>query len=246
MFPLQENSITKLEHGQACDFSQDYRLRALFVKVPLVGGRLLDVGSGNGEIANILKGSFAHFTLTDVSQFLCDHLRSKFQGRNDVSVVQIDAQNFSFAETLFDIITMSDCIEHVKDDEIALHNAHKALKPGGVLFVTVPAFPSLYGMRDKHAGHYRRYKRQELREKIEAQGFIVETLCYWNMIGFMPYWMSEKIFQKELVGPARVVRSGFTRMLNRLIYMILLTEAKILFLPFGITLVAVAKKPEHA
>lgn len=243
----QEGGLTKLEKGQATDFfSQDYRLQSLFSKVPATGGRLLDLGSGNGEIANFLRGRFSHFTLADVSVYLCENLRHKFSGRSDVSVVNIDAQTFSLPDALFDGITMTDIIEHIPDDCSALQHAFGALKPGGFLFVSVPALPLLYGLRDKEAGHYRRYIKKELLEKLTDAGFHIKSIFYWNILGVLPYLLSEKILEKPLAGPARRPKGFWTHVFNRIIYGLLLVELRIPFLPFGVTLIAIAEKPSHA
>ena len=239
------NAITQLEYGQAGDFSQDYRLHSLLRNIPRLGGRLLDLGSGNGEIANILRGSFDHFTLADISEFLCRHLREKFGGRCDVSVLQCDAQAFS-PDVPYDIVTMTDIIEHVPDDRAALGSAYRVLKPGGILFVSVPALPFLYGKRDQEAGHYRRYLKKDLQEKLRSQGFLIRDIRYWNMTGVLPYAVSEKVFQQPLNGPARKVNGFWSLILNRFLYGVLCLETYIPFLPLGVTLVAVAEKPNDA
>jgi ubiquinone/menaquinone biosynthesis C-methylase UbiE len=239
-------ALSMLEQGQSEDFSNDYRLHSLFSMVPRSGGRLLDIGSGNGEIANFLRGAFYHFTLADISSYLCENLRKKFNGRRDVSVIQIDGQSFSLGSILFDGVTMTDVIEHTDNDRKALENAYTVLKPGGFLFVSVPALPFLYGIRDKDAGHYRRYVKKDLKQKILNQGFRMRSIRYWNLLGVIPYFVFEKMIERPISGPMRRPRGFMSRVANRMIYIWLLVESKILFLPLGLTLVVVAEKPHDA
>ncbi len=53
-------------------------------------------------------------------------------------------------------------MEHIEDDEQFLHNAHRALVPGGTLLLFVPALPWLYGAMDREFGHCRRYVKSDL------------------------------------------------------------------------------------
>lgn len=241
----ENNTITELERRQAFDFSRDYRLRSILSMIPSKGGTLLDIGSGNGEIANVLRGKWSHFTLVDVSAFLCENICKKYNGRNDVAVLQINGQSLPFADNSFDAVTMMDIIEHTADDRAAAKNAFQVLKPGGVLFISVPAFPFLYGIRDKELGHYRRYRKKELLEKLTEQGFLVRSVFYWNLLGVLPYFISEKILRKPLWGFARQPEYFVSRVINKIIYFWLLAESKIHLLPFGLTLVAIAEKPHE-
>ena len=72
-------------------------------------------------------------------------------------------------------VMVRDVIEHL-DDAVALAECHRVLRPGGLLVVLVPAWPSLWSERDDRAGHLRRYTRSSLRAVVSAAGFRVVTL----------------------------------------------------------------------
>ena len=66
------------------------------------------------------------------------------------------------------------------------------------LVVVVPAHQWLYGQRDRNVGHFRRYSRKVLIERVQQTGFEVQSSRFWNMLGVAPYWFSERVLKKEL------------------------------------------------
>lgn len=87
-----------------------------------------------------------------------------------VPLLQIDATALPFTAE-FDVIGSFDVLEHVEEDERALAELHRAIRPGGGLIVTVPQHPRLWSAADDYARHVRRYTRRELVGKLEAAGF---------------------------------------------------------------------------
>ena len=71
----------------------------------------------------------------------------------------------------FDAIGAFDVIEHIKEDEAALASVRRALRPNGIIVVTVPQHQWLWSLVDEQAGHKRRYARRELLAKLVAAGF---------------------------------------------------------------------------
>jgi SAM-dependent methyltransferase len=86
----------------------------------------------------------------------------------------------------FDIIIASDCLEHLEYDEKALNNWHEILKPGGSLYVFVPAFMILWNAHDLANKHFRRYTMKTLKEKLYESGFEINKSSYWNFFLFLP------------------------------------------------------------
>jgi SAM-dependent methyltransferase len=83
-----------------------------------------------------------------------------------------------------DMVLMLDVVEHVDDDAGALRTARRALRPGGVLLVTVPAFAWLWSGHDVAVGHRRRYVAPALRALVAQAGFRVEHVSYFNTLLF--------------------------------------------------------------
>jgi hypothetical protein len=78
-------------------------------------------------------------------------------------------------ETKFDILLLLDVLEHVANDRTFLTGiVNDRLVPGGLLIVSVPAHPCLFTRHDSLLGHYRRYKKKQLKNLLEEAGLVVE------------------------------------------------------------------------
>lgn len=147
----------------------------------------------------------------------------------------------------FETVTIIDVLEHIEDDRRQLNQIYNVLQPGGQLVVLVPAFQFLYGRRDASNGHFRRYSRSELVEKLNTAGFLVRSSRYWNALGIAPYWISERLLQRELnLNLRRDQPKGFLkRMLARGLYTWFEQIENRISFGCGLSLICIAQKP-HA
>ena len=78
-----------------------------------------------------------------------------------------------------DLVVSAMVIEHLADDQEARYfgRCHEVLARGGRAIVLVPASPRHWGIEDEIAGHYRRYTRNGLSERLDDLGFRVEHLA---------------------------------------------------------------------
>lgn len=67
---------------------------------------------------------------------------------------------------------------------MALDNLYSLCKLRGKIIINMPHGPAFWTPRDDAAGHYRRYTRDEMRDKAEASGFAAQELFKW---GFLLY-----------------------------------------------------------
>lgn len=157
-------------------------VRKLFSKMELQdriitkNGSFLEFGAGTGFLAEIFRNNF-HIEpdCVDLDPNLVDLVKSK------------NFQCFQFLYQTprnYSAIYTSNVLEHIEDDSATLKELFDALAPGGVIGIYVPAHPFLYSNMDKEIGHVRRYKRSELRSKVQSAGFTIQTLTYDESIGF--------------------------------------------------------------
>lgn len=126
-----------------------------------------DVGCGTGGFLRFLRArGFERIAGFDVSPVA---LATAAQSGAAVHSVDFDAP-FTLAGAPWDALVALDVAEHVADDLALLRAMGDALRPGGLLFVSVPAFPHLFSRWDERLHHHRRYTRKSLTAVARAAG----------------------------------------------------------------------------
>ncbi|MBU1672466.1 MAG: class I SAM-dependent methyltransferase [Actinobacteria bacterium] len=201
--------------------------------------RFLDLGSGTGAMMEDL----APLGETVGMDFSADAVEYA-TGRGAGTVLQGGIpEDVGRLEGRFDVVLMSDLLEHLDDDRAALEGTIPLIADGGILVVTVPAYQWLYAPRDAYHHHRRRYSRRGLKRLLIQAGYQIELLSYYNTILFPPAAAARilsKIRRAE-PGPDLSVPPG---PLNRLAERVFASERHLLGrvpLPFGLSLIAVAR-----
>jgi SAM-dependent methyltransferase len=140
------------------------------------GRQVLNGGAGQGTLSRKLAELGFDVTSTDVSPAAVELLRHTGSGR----AVEADLTSLPFELESFDAAVLGEVLEHVEEDRRALREVHRVLRPNGVLALSVPADPRLFGPSDVWAGHVRRYTRPELLDTCSAAGFTVHLCLGWG------------------------------------------------------------------
>ncbi len=107
----------------------------------------------------------------------------------EVRRYQIDLMNLRWRNQ-WDAAFLLDVLEHLPDDAAALREAAAALKPGGYLFVTTPAFPAFWSYNDELALHLRRYTRADFERLAPACGLELCDARYFMFFLSPLYWLA--------------------------------------------------------
>jgi SAM-dependent methyltransferase len=146
--------------------------------------KLVDFGAGTGALAEIWQREYGINPIClEIDNGLCKIL-------NEKSFVTF--QNLDLMSSDFTAVYTSNVLEHIEDDRKSLRDIRAIMQVGGKLAIYVPALPFLFSDMDAQVGHYRRYKKKELIEKVQESGFMVEK-CYWNDCIGVAAWFSLKI-----------------------------------------------------
>jgi SAM-dependent methyltransferase len=137
----------------------------------------------------------------------------------------------------FDGAIMVNVLEHIEDDKDELKRINQLLKPSrGHLCLLIPARKEIYSKLDNYFGHFRRYHKEDLRQKLDEAGFEIKILNYFNFIGYFAWLVRFKIFQKMTFDIDQV--SFFDRMIFPPSHWV---ESNVLRPPIGQSLIAIAQ-----
>jgi SAM-dependent methyltransferase len=194
-------------------------------------GSAVDVGCGTGSFLTVL-GLYA------------DQIRGldPLASPSDARIVQGSAERMPFESTSVDLVVALDVLEHV-DDRTALRECARILRDGGLLVLTVPAFPSLWSRRDQLAGHRRRYRRGELIRQLKDSGFEVAETAYYQFALF-PFLAVGRMVGRRRPGVAELeeqVPSWLNATLQRVNAFEVRLGARVRW-PWGSTLAVAARK----
>jgi ubiquinone/menaquinone biosynthesis C-methylase UbiE len=113
-------------------------VRALF-RQP--GGHLVDFGCGNGAQTLYFTEDFDRLTGVDINETFLKDFRREIVSRgldSKVQAVVTDGGPIPLPDGAADVVTSFTVLEHVPDEQAALAEMRRILKPGGILIISVP------------------------------------------------------------------------------------------------------------
>ncbi len=204
---------------------------------PALGHRILEVGSGTGNITQFLSSGGREVMATDVLPVYRRELERLFGDRPNVGVGRFDLNEGAPEEFIadpFDSVVCLNVLEHIEDDLFALAQIRDVLKPGGRLALLVPAHQFLYGEFDRAVGHFRRYEKRELTVKLENVGFAVCEVRFFSLVAALPWFINGRLLKRDYLP------TGQANLANRLVP--LLKFERLIGPPCGLSLIAIAQK----
>jgi 2-polyprenyl-3-methyl-5-hydroxy-6-metoxy-1,4-benzoquinol methylase len=202
-----------------------------------LGNRILEVGSGTGNITQFLCANSCQVMATDVVPWYCSILQRSFGEMPNVDIGKFDLTAQPPEEFIrygFDTVVCLNVLEHIEDDHFALQQMRDVLMPGGRLALLVPAHRVLYGEFDRAVGHYRRYEKSELIGKLEQAGFHVRKVKFFSCAAALPWLINGRLLKRDYLP------TGQASLANRLVP--LLKLERLIGPPFGLSLIAIGEK----
>ena len=221
-----------------------------FAPPPEARGLALEIGCGTGNVLRVLERVYSPGRVVglDLWPEALHHARR----RTSSALVCGDVNRLPLRAG-FGLVGAFDVIEHVPDDEGLLRHLWRCLVPGGLVCLTVPAGPSLWSYFDDEARHCRRYREADLHAVLERCRFEVVHSTHFMATLLPLVWLHRRAPAAPVPAGAerprdrvqRELRLG--RLLNRALEAVLAPELALLTrggsLPFGTSLIAVARKP---
>lgn len=163
------------------------------------GEVVVDVGCGTGATLTRLRASSAFAFGLDYASNALKYCQHKHRGH----IGQADVLKLPLADDSLDLVTALDVLYHqsVSDDEAALSEIYRVLKPGGLLILTAPAFDFLGGPHDETNLSARRYTLPRMRAKLTRVGFKIKKESYAFALLF-PVAFLLRYFQRRVASKA--------------------------------------------
>ena len=188
---------------------------------PFIGKNIVEVGSGTGSITKkLMEYQIDKLFSLEPSELVYDHLIQsmdqfvidsnssvQFRGINSFLSESTDTLKDEAVDTFIYI----NVLEHVEYDDIELKLVYDTLVDGGKLLIFVPALQWLYGTHDLNVGHFRRYYKKDLKNKVEQAGFKILKNNYFDFLGVAPWFIAFKLLK------IKHLKDGQSKIYDRLI-----------------------------
>lgn len=149
---------------------------------------MLDVGCGKGililELVKLIKrlNCDCSLTLLELDKGALEEAKKRLKSQS-IAKVNFCNKNLLdyFPKEKFDIVLISEVLEHFKDDLRALtHVREQILKNSGTLILTVPSFKEGGKVPKNPLNHYRVYDKKLLKLKLEVAGYEIKKINYFG------------------------------------------------------------------
>lgn len=193
---------------QLCDIAKDFCHSSLsnynkwlFCMVENhLGKRVFELGAGPGRFSRfLLKHKLEQLLLLEPSPVFFEEIVKMSREHDEVIAVNCDIEHYDAPHLFesFDSIISIQVFEHIEDDEEAIKQVIRYLRPGGKFICQVPAMKWLYGHWDKEIGHYRRYTKSDVIRLSRSAGLKICESYYFNIVGILGWWLNFCIKKKD-------------------------------------------------
>lgn len=206
---------------------------------PFIGERVLEAGCGIGNFTEQMLDR-ERLICADLDPYYTEVIGRRYSHLSNVRTTRMDLSDPKDFEPIVDekpdtVISLN-VVEHIEDDLATLKNYHDVLQPGGHAVILVPAHQWLFSECDRTLGHFRRYTRAMLSERMKEAGFEVVETSEFNRFGVLGWYVSGKMGRKDL-------SPGQMKLFNRLLPIAKIIE-RFDSLP-GLSVIAIGRKPSR-
>jgi SAM-dependent methyltransferase len=210
---------------------------------------VLEVGCSSGFFLEELRRELPH-ALVMGADYVCGPLTQLAERRPDLPLLQFDLTRCPLPEGSVDVVVLLNVLEHIGDDESAVREVARILRPGGAAVIEVPAGPHLFDVYDRVLLHHRRYRLGGLRKLLEGAGLHVALASSLGAFLYPAFRFVKMRNKRYLSEPEEVQRQVVARAIrksgrNRLCELLMTVEAAVrrcLPLPLGIRCLATGVK----
>ncbi len=178
--------------------------------LPKTGGKILDLGCGNGDFVFTVKDKFAECYGVDVSPMRIKKAKCLLEEQHIAQQFHFDScdidEGTPFSESSFDAVTCISVLEHVFNPPSTIEEIYRILKPQGTFIVQVPniawlpsRFELLRGKLPMTGGvysgadweHLHNFTKPILSRLLEEKGFTIQKIVSSGVFAkYRNWWLS--------------------------------------------------------
>ena len=167
----------------------------------------LDIGCGNGLIRRQLEKTTKWVVDgTDLDRQVLE----EFNPERGVTMLYDIHQRNSELQEAYDFIILFDVLEHIEDTSYFLDSVLFHLKPGGQLFINVPAREEFRTRYDDAVGHVKRYSKRSLKEEFHEKPVTFLGVQYWGFLMIPLLLIRKAMLASSNLSHDQIVDRGFS------------------------------------
>lgn len=167
---------------------------------PYIQNRILEIGSGIGTmIKNYDDNKF--LIASDVNDNYLKIIREKYINKKKLKIIYLDITKIdkstlkNLKKMNIDTVICINVLEHIRKDQLAIGNIYSVLPNAGRIIIFIPSCPKIYGSLDIAFGHFRRYSKNNITDKLLQSKFKIEYIRYFNFLGIIWWFIAGKILK---------------------------------------------------
>jgi SAM-dependent methyltransferase len=213
---------------------------------------ILEIGCSSGFLLRSLIARFPGHPVVgaDYTYGTLQSLGARLLG---VPLLQFDLTRCPLPDAWADVIILLNVLEHIGDDEKAMAELFRIVRPGGAVIVEVPSGGGLFDVYDRVLMHHRRYDMSLLVERMRKTGFVVEKQSHLGFFLYPAFYVTKRLNQiryradsnidEEAIVANMIAATRKTSLVFGWLMAIERALRRIVYLPFGIRCLVTCRKP---
>jgi SAM-dependent methyltransferase len=213
---------------------------------------VLEIGASSGFLLDELAQRLPGHVIVG-SDYTRGTLETVARRTGGIPLVQFDVTQCPLDDEFADVVIALNVLEHIADDEAAVAQLFRIMRPGGTLVIEVPAGSSLFDVYDRALMHFRRYDMAGLVDLLRRAGFVIDRRSHLGFFLYPAFYLSKRLSQirhrsafpadekKIVAGMISATRKSGP--LPRLVMAIERMLRPFVFFPVGIRCLVTCRKP---
>lgn len=184
-----------------------YLVKSILKREALENKSCLEIGYGAGDMLLMYSRLGLRVDGYDFSPLSYQNAKTRITEK-----IKLFDQENDIEKNAYDYLMAFEVLEHMQQDERALMQFGSYLRENGRMILSVPAHISKWGESDICVGHYRRYEKNELKEKLKAANF--QPILFWSYgypLSLILDIMTNKSYAKNLESKIELQREELSK-----------------------------------